>query len=303
MVTSAEALAYLAEARSTPAYGAPGNDFDLAGLREGMAQRLAPTDTAVTCRPVAADSIPCQWILAPGCDPDVRLLYLHGGGFVSGAGDHYAALAAKVSAAAGCAVLMADYRLAPEHPFPAGLQDCLSAYRWLLHNGPERATPARAVFIAGDSAGGGLVLSALLALRDQAEELPAAGIALSPFADLTLTGPSIISENGSDPIMSAECLPVFVDLYLAGSDPQDALASPVFGDFSGLPPLLLQVGQFEVIRDDCVRVAERAQAAGVDVALEVWPDMVHVFQVRELPESQQAIERIAEFMRLLMPLP
>lgn len=295
--TSARALEYLAEAQSTPSYGAPGNEFDLAGLRDGMAQRLPPHDPAVACRQVMVDGVPCEWILAPGSDPDMRLLYLHGGGFVSGAGDHYAALAAGISAAAGCAVLMADYSLAPECPFPAGLEDCLRVYLWLRDHGPQGAAPAQQCFIGGDSAGGGLTLAALLALRDRGLPLPTAGIALSAFADLTLASPSIVSETETDPIMSPGCLPVFIELYLAGTDPLEPLASPVFGDYKGIPPLLLQVGQFEVIRDDSVRVADQARAAGVDVTLEVWTDMVHVFQVRELPESQLAIERIAEFMQ------
>ena len=262
----------------------------------GMAVRQAPADSHVQCMPLLVDGVPGEWILAPGADPDVRLLYLHGGGYVSGTGAHYAAMAAEISAAARCAVLLLDYRLAPEHPFPAAIEDCCGAHEWLLNHGPTGPGPARTTFIAGDSAGGGLVLAALLALRDRARPLPAAGIALSAFADLTLTSPSLQSEAKNDPIMSPLCLPTFVDLYLAETDPRDPLASPVLADFSGIPPLLIQVGQFEIIRDDSIRVAHRARSFGVDVELEVWPGMVHVFQVRELPESKQAIGHMAAFM-------
>ncbi len=296
-MTSPQALQYLTEALKTPAYGAPGNEFNLEGLRQGMAARQPPADSQVRCTPFDLGALPCEWIVAPAADPNVRLLYLHVGGFVSGSGAHYAALAALISAAAQCAVLLLDYRLAPEHPFPAGLEDSLEAFQWMQSHGPDGPSPATTTFIAGDSAGGGLTLAALLALRDRQLPLPAAGIALSAFADLSLTSASIQSQAHTDPIMSPGCLPTFVDLYLAGSDPCDPLASPVMANFSGIPPLLLQVGDFEVIRDDSVRVATRAREDGVQVQLEVWADMVHVFQVRELPESQEAIDHIAEFMR------
>lgn len=230
----------------------------------------------------------------------MRLLYLHGGGFVSGSGAFYLPLAAHLSAAAQCAVLLADYRLAPEHPFPAGLEDCIQAHQWLVLTGPGGPALARATFIAGDSAGGGLTLSTLLVLRDRRLPLPQAGIALSPFADLTLTGESIRSEAESDPIMHPGCLPDFVSRYVAASQVCDPLASPILGDYTGLPPLLIQVGEHEIIRDDSVRAAAKARADGVDVTLEIWEGMFHVFQSHEplLPEAQEAIEHIASLMRL-----
>mgnify|MGYP005632764239 CR=1 FL=1 len=300
-MSSPESLAYLQEALSTPAYGAAGNEFDLEGLRQGMAVRQAPLDSDVQCTPVQVGTTPGEWIVAPDADPDVRLLYLHGGGYVSGSGAHYAALAAHISAAARCAVLLLDYRLAPEHPFPAAIDDCIQAHGWLLGTGPHGSAPARMTFIAGDSAGGGLVLATLLSLRDRQQPLPAAGIALSAFADLTLVGESLRTEAANDPIMSPDCLPTFVDLYLGQANPDNPLASPIFADFTGIPPLLIQVGEYEIIRDDSVLVAARARAAGVEVQLEVWPGMVHVFQVRELPESDDAIGRIADFIRRWSP--
>src|SRR5262249_39647030 len=157
-------------------------------------------------------AIPCEWVLAPGADPDVRLLYLHGGGFVSGSGGFYLTLAAHLSAAAGCAVLLPDYRLAPEHRFPAGLKDCIRSHQSMVGNGPGGPAPSRATFIAGDAAGGSLTLATLLALRDRRLPLPAGGIALSPTTDLTLASESL--RTVADPIISAKTMPVFRDHYL-----------------------------------------------------------------------------------------
>ena len=296
-MVSLESREYLRQLRETPSFGAVG--FDLEELRLGMATRREPADPAVQGLRVEIGDIPGEWVLAPGADPDVRLLYLHGGGFVSGSGAFYLPLAAHISAAAQCAVLLPDYRLAPEHPFPAGLEDCIQAHQWLTVWGPGGAARAKATFIGGDSAGGGLTLSTLLALRDRRLPFPRAGIALSPFADLTLSGESIRSEAELDPIMHPRCLPDFVALYVADSEVRAPLASPVFGDYTGLPPLLIQVGEHEVIRDDSVMVAEKARADGVEVTLEVWEGMFHVFQSHDplLPEAREAIEHIAGVIR------
>ena len=296
-MVSPESREYLRQLRETPPFGAGG--FDLEELRLCMATRREPTDAAVRSLRAELGTIPGEWVLAPGADPDVRLLYFHGGGYVSGSGAYYLPLAAHLSAAAKCAVLLPDYRLAPEHPFPAALEDCVQAHEWLTATGPAGAAPARATFIAGDSAGGGLTLATLLALRDRQLPLPRAGIALSPFADLTLTGESIHSEAKLDPIMHPRCLPEFVARYAADSQVRTPLASPAFGDYTGLPPLLIQVGEHEIIRDDSVRVAAKARADGVDVTLEVWEGMFHVFQSHEplLPEGREAIEHIASVIR------
>jgi acetyl esterase/lipase len=292
---SREARDYLRELRKRLAFGAVGNEFNLDGLRQGMGARQVPADSNVKCLPSQIDGLPCEWAVAPGADPDLRLLYLHGGGFVSGSGGNYLPLAALISAQAQCAVLLPDYRLAPEHRFPAGLEDCIRAHEWMVGSGPYGPSPAKATFIAGDSAGGGLTLSTLLALRDRGQRLPVAGMPLSACTDLTLASESMRTEE--DPICSARAMPVFADLYLGGADPRHPLASPVFGDYTGIPPLLIQVGQHEMLRDDCVRVAAKARADGADVTLEVWEGMVHVFQIRGLPESREAIEHIAAFMR------
>ena len=297
---SLQSQAYIRMLRESPAFGASG--FDFVGLREGMAARREPIDSSVTCTRIDIDGIPGEWVVAPGADPDVRMLYLHGGGFVSGSSEYYLALAGRISTAARCAVLLPDYRLAPESPFPTGLEDCIRAYGWLRATGPNVPAPARATFIAGDSAGGGLTLSTLLALRDRGQQLPLAAIALSPFADLTLTGESIRYEGDLDPIMHPSCLPDFVKRYVADADVHQPLISPVFGDYSLIPPLLIQVGEHEIIRDDSVRVAAKARGDGVEVELEIWPGMFHVFQSHEplLPEGVQAVNHIASFMRSCM---
>jgi len=294
---SQESCEYWQERRKSPPFGAAGNEFDLHRLRQGMATRQEPANKDVRCIRSQIDGMPCEWVVAPGADPDLRLLYLHGGGYVSGAGENYLPLAADISTAAQCAVLLPDYRLAPEHAFPAGLEDCIRAHEWMLASGPYGASPAEATFIAGDSAGGGLTLATLLALRDRHQTLPIAAIPISAFADLTLASESIQSQSGTEVFMDPSCLLEFVDLYTPSGDVCDPLVSPVFGDYTGIPPLLIQVGEYEVIRDDSVRVAAKARADGVEVELEVWPGQVHVFQIRGLPESREAVERIASFMR------
>lgn len=290
---SPEGLAFLKNRRQSPPFGAV--SFDLNGLRAGMGARQEPTVKGVQLIRTRIGDIPCEWVLAPGADADVRLLYLHGGGWVSGSGGGYLPLAAEISLAAHCAVLLPDYRLAPEHPFPAGLEDCIAAHDWLTANGPTGPAPAKATFIAGDSAGGNLTLATLLALRDRKRPLPAGGIPISAATDFTLASESL--KTVDDPIISARTMPEFRERYLGKTDPRNPLASPVFGDYRGIPPLLIQVGEEEMLRDDSIRVAKKAQADGAPLTLEVWPGMVHVFQIRGLPESREAIQHMAEFMR------
>jgi monoterpene epsilon-lactone hydrolase len=296
---SPEGIEYLQKLRKRTPFGT--NDFNLSGLRAGMGLRREPTIKDVKLIKVKIGDIPCEWVLAPGADADIRLLYLHGGGFVSGSGGYYLRQAAYISAAAKCAVLLPDYRLAPEHPFPAGLDDCVVAHQWMVANGPAGPARARATFVAGDSAGGSLTLATLLALRDRKLPLPAGGIPLSPTTDLTLASDSLKTVH--DPIISAKTMPVFRDHYLGKTDPRNPLASPVFGDYRGLPPLLIQVGEHEMLRDDSIRVAKKARADGIPVRLEVWPGMFHVFQSHEplLPEAREAIGHIGEFVQSLVP--
>lgn len=294
---SPEGAAFLEKLKQGTPFGTV--DFNLEALRAGMGTRNEPRVAGVRLVRVKVGEIPCEWVLAPGADPDLRLLYLHGGGWVSGSGGNYLPLAADISLAAKCAVLLPDYRLAPEHRFPAGLEDCVAAHDWLVANGPTGPGPANATFIAGDSAGGNLTLATLLALRDRQRPLPAGGIALSAATDFTLASESLKTVH--DPIISARTMPEFRVRYLDQADPRNPLASPVFGDYRGLPPLLIQVGEHEMLRDDSIRVAQKAAADGIPVKLEVWPGMVHVFQIRGLPESREAIEHIAAFMRSRLP--
>jgi acetyl esterase/lipase len=192
-------------------------------------------------------------------------------------------------------VLLIDYRLAPEHPHPAAVEDSTRAYRWLLETG---SNPKR-MAIAGDSAGGGLTVATLVALRDAGVPLPAAAVCLSPWVDLEGIGESMTTKAAVDPMVQREPLLRMASMYLAGQDPRTPLAAPLYADLRGLPPLLIQVGTAETLLDDSVRLAERARAAGVQVTLEPWEDMIHVWQAfaAMLPEGQQAIERIGEFLR------
>lgn len=298
---SRQSIEYLQKLRKNTPFGTV--DFDLEQLRAGMGSRREPTIDGVRLMRTTIGEVPCEWVLAPGADGDVRLLYLHGGGFVSGSGAFYLTLAAHISAAAKCAVLLPDYRLAPEHPFPAGLEDCIAAHKWIVSNGPSGPAPAKATFVAGDSAGGCLTLATLLALRDRRLPLPAGAIPLSPTTDFTLASESL--KTVDDPIISARTMPVFRDLYLGNTDPRNPLASPVFGDYRGIPPLLIQVGEHEMLRDDSIRVANKAQSDGIQVTLEVWPGMFHVFQSHEplLPEAQESIQHMADFIRSELPKP
>jgi acetyl esterase/lipase len=192
-------------------------------------------------------------------------------------------------------VLALDYRLAPEHPFPAALDDALAAYRWLLAEGAD----PRRIAVMGDSAGGGLAFSLLLRLRDQGAPLPAAAVALSAWTDLALTGASLRLNAAADPMLNAEDLPKLAACYLASADPRDPYASPLYGDATGLPPTLIQAGSDEILHDDSTRMADRLRAAGCEVELEIWPRMPHAWHLFApvLPEARRAIERIGAFVR------
>jgi epsilon-lactone hydrolase len=259
-------------------------------------------DFAAEVRRIEVSGVPCEWLLAAGAAPDRRLLYIHGGGWTAGGLDSHRPLSARISAATGCAVLAVDYRLAPEHPFPAGLDDCIAAYRWLRENGPAGSLPASSLFVAGDSAGGNLTLALLLALKQRGLPLPDAAVPISPATDFLGSGDSYRTRAERDPIltMDPEGIRLLAQVYLQGrAKPEDPLVSPLYGDFAGLPPLLIHVGDAEVLLDDSTRVAERAKAAGVDVTLEVFPDMPHVWHAFApfLPEASDAIARIGAFVR------
>ena len=256
---------------------------------------MFPVPDDVTREPVDAGGVPAEWIAAPGTDADRVIYYLHGGGYAIGSINTHREMISRLSRASGARALAINYRLAPEHPFPAAIEDATTAYRWLLSTGVD---PARIV-IAGDSAGGGLTVATLISLRDAGDPLPAAAVCLSPWVDLEMTGDSMTTKAEVDPMITKEDVLEGAQAYLNGADPRTPLASPIHADLSGLPPLLIHVGTAEVLLDDATRLAERARSAGVDVTLEPWDDMIHVFQffASMLPEGQQAIDRIGEFVR------
>ncbi|MBI3798128.1 MAG: alpha/beta hydrolase [Deltaproteobacteria bacterium] len=268
---------------------------DMKSMRAVMEEMSVPVPPDVKCTPVNAGGVPAEWVIAPGAAEDHFLLYLHGGGYVLGSINTHREMVSRLSRAAGVRALVLDYRLAPESPFPAAVDDATAAYRWLLSQG---AKPACTV-IAGDSAGGGLTLATLVALRDAKVPLPAAGVCLSPWADMEGVGASMTSKAKEDPVVQKEGLLGMAKLYLGGADPKTPLAAPLHADLRGLPPLLIQVGSAETLLDDSTRVAERAKMAGVKVDLEVWNEMIHVWQLFApiLPEGQEAIEKIGKFIR------
>lgn len=244
---------------------------------------------------IKAGEVRADCITVPVSHADRHVLFLHGGGYRTGAPATYRHFTWRIAAATRASVLAIDYRLAPEHPFPAALEDAVAAYRWLLAEGAE---PGK-VLIMGDSAGGGLALATLLKLRDERCPLPGAAVALSPWTDLALTGASLKLNARSDPMLEVEHLPALVEEYLAGADPRLPYASPLYGDLGGLPPTLIQVGGDEILRDDAVRMHERLRRAGCQAELEIWPRMPHVWQAFApvLPEARQAIEHIGNFAR------
>jgi len=258
------------------------------------AERVFPIPPDVKVEPVTAPTAPAEWLTPPGARDDTVVLYLHGGGYVIGSPRSHRHLAAAVGTAAKSRVLLSDYRLAPEHPFPAAVDDAVAAYRWLLD---RKIAPARIV-IGGDSAGGGLTVATLLALRDAGVQLPAAGVCISPWVDLTCAGGSYATRADVDPIVKRDGVAMMATAYLGGQDAKTPLASPLFADLRGLPPLLIQVGDDEVLLDDSVQLAERARKAGVEATLDVWPKMVHVWHwfFPMLDEGQAAIDRIGEFV-------
>ena len=254
-----------------------------------------PVPQDVKAEPVDAGGIPAEWIAAPGADAERVIYYLHGGGYTIGSINTHRQMISHLSRAAGARALAIDYRLSPEHPFPAAVEDATTAYRWLLSTGVD---PDRIV-IAGDSAGGGLTVATLVSLRDAGDPLPAAAVCLSPWVDMEATGDSMTTRAEADPMISREDVLEGAQAYLNGADPRTPLASPIHADLKGLPPLLIHVGTAEVLLDDSTRLAERARSADVDVTLEPWDDMIHVFQffASTLPEAQQAIDRIGAFVR------
>jgi acetyl esterase/lipase len=235
-----------------------------------------------------------EWLLPAGAGKDKVILYTIGGGYISGTCSDHRTLVAKVAQGSGIALLMFDHRLAPENPYPAALEDSLKAYRWLL----EQGTSPDNILIMGESAGGGLCLATLLAIRDQGLPLPAGAVALSPWTDLTLSGESYLTKRNvciSPPGMSRVCS----KYYYGEHDPTDPWISPFYGDLHGLPPIFINVGTYETMLDDSTRFAAKAKAAGVDITLVLGENMVHCYPLMApmFPEATQALDEICAFIR------
>ncbi|MGA9722418.1 MAG: alpha/beta hydrolase [Candidatus Binatus sp.] len=261
--------------------------------RAGMERISERVPADVICEKVNAGGVSAEWIAAPGAIADRVILYLHGGGYVLGSINTHRAMISRIARASNARALAIDYRLAPEHPFPAAVEDTIASYRWLLAEGYQ---PGKIV-IAGDSAGGGLTIAALLAIRDAGLPMPAGAVPISPWTDLEGTGESVRTRAAKDVMVTQDNLASSAKQYYGAHDPKDPLVSPLHANFRGLPPMLIQVGDAEILLDDATRVAARAKAAGVQVELEVWDEMPHVWHVfaKLLPEGQQAIDKIGKF--------
>jgi monoterpene epsilon-lactone hydrolase len=254
-----------------------------------------PLASDIKVEPVDAGGVNAEWVTSSESRSERVILYTHGGCYISGSPLTVRECCSRVARAAEAKVLSLDYRLAPEHPFPAALDDVIAAYTWLLESGYQ----ARNIVISGESAGGGLTFAALMKIRDDARlPMPALGVPISPWIDMTLQHKSLKC-NVSRDIASTVPLEIGARLYVGSSDPRGPYVSPLFGDLAGLPPLLIQVGGGEVLLDDGIAIAHEARRQGVDMTLEVWPEMVHVWHwyATELDEGREAIESIGEFIK------
>ena len=258
------------------------NDIDTRGLQYGV-------KPDVTVEPVNTNGVRAEWTSTPQADRDAALLYLHGGGYVIGSLDSHRHLVCEAGRAASSWALALDYRLAPEHPFPAAVDDAIAGYRFLL----ARDYPPGRIAIAGDSAGGGLVVSAMVAIRDAGLPQPACGWCISPWVDMEALGETMTTRAAIDPTVQKAGILDMARLYLNGADPRSPLAAPIHADLTGLPPLLIQVGAAETLLDDALRLAKTAGAADVRVDLQIWPKMIHVWHLFH-PELKAGLQAIAD---------
>jgi epsilon-lactone hydrolase len=266
-------------------------DIDARGLQYGLASDVSVEVTS-------ANGVPAEWTSTPQAERDAVLLYLHGGGFVIGSLYSHRHLVCEAGRAARAFTLALDYRLAPEHPFPAAVEDAVAGYRFLLARG---YTPGR-IAIAGDSAGGGLVVSAMIVVRDAGLPQPACGWCISPWVDLEALGETMSSKAAADPTVQKAGILDMARLYLNGADPRSPLAAPIYADLAGLAPLLIQVGASETLLDDAIRLAKVAGAVDVRVDLQIWPEMIHVWHLfhPELKAGLRAIEQGGSFVRAMI---
>jgi monoterpene epsilon-lactone hydrolase len=289
-------VAVLEELREHQAAAAKRPSASLAEARAAFtpAGRVHPIPHDVRITDVTAGGVPAHWLDAPGADLEPVLLFLHGGGFQFGSLASDGELAARLGRAARMRVLFPEYRLAPEHPFPAALDDVRAVWRWLRL---DQGRPAQSLAVAGDSAGGGLAVSLLVATRDAGETLPVAAVLMSPTVDLTGSGSSMIERVDQDPISTPELLGRLASDYLASADPTTQAASPLFAPLGGLPPMLIEVGTADLLLSDSERLAAAASAAGVEVHLEVGEGLPHVYPLMaDTPEAAEATTRMGHFL-------
>jgi monoterpene epsilon-lactone hydrolase len=267
--------------------------------QERAATKFIRLPKQVTVTAVDAAGVQAEWIEWKGKDSARYILYLHGGGYVICSPRTHRDLVWRIARSSCARALLIDYRLAPEHPHPAAVEDALTAYRWLLESGVD---PSR-IAVMGDSAGGGLALVLIQQARRLHLPPPACAVCLSPWADLTCSGNSLRINSGKDPVIPSQAVPVFARLYLPEGDLAVPTASPLFGDFTDFPPVLIHAGTDEVLLDDARRVAEKISQAGAFVDLKIWPDMIHVFQALAfmLPEARNAIKEIGFFVKSRIP--
>jgi acetyl esterase/lipase len=270
-------------------------DFNRVRRRWRWLTRMMPTALGVRVEADEITGLYVEW-LTPKTRMDGKLLlYLHGGAYVIGGCDMHRQMVSHIARAGRIRALLPEYRLAPEHRFPAAIDDAVAVFKSLLDMGIQ----AEDIVFAGESAGGGLALATLLALRDAGDPLPAAAVLLSPFLDLTGSGDSMRTRATQDPWFRAQDLPIVANLYCEPHQRRFPLVSPVFADIEGLPPMFVQVGDDEILLSDSERITDACIAAGIEVELEVWPEMWHVFQVfvGNMPESRQAIDNVGRYIR------
>jgi acetyl esterase/lipase len=252
--------------------GFPEDTIELRKAYDAMGE-IFPTAADVTIEEVKANGVPAEWSSTPGAARDRVIMYVHGGGYVIGSVASHRHLVTELGRAAGTRALSLDYRLAPEHPFPAAVDDALAGYRFLLSEGFEPGNIA----IAGDSAGGGLTVATLLAIREAGLPQPSMGFCISPWVDLEALGNSMVTQAALDPMVQKDGLMGMAAAYLNGGNARNPLAAPLHGNFKGIAPLLIQVGASETLLDDSTRLASVAGAADVEVNLQIWPEMIHVW--------------------------
>lgn len=264
---------------------------------DGMAPRIAATTRVAA---VDAEGVPCEWVLAEGADPARRLLWIHGGGWIAGTLAGYRHQVEALSVETGMAVLAVDYRLAPEHPYPAGLDDCRAAWLWMLENGPDGRGASTVAMLAGDSAGGNLTFALMLRLKDEGLPLPKAAAAFGPATDFLGRSPSRKQRAHLDPMIDPARIEDIRAMYIQDDTPWDhPYVSPVYGDLSGLPPFLVHAGEREVLHDDGLRIVEAARASGVDARFRTLPGLIHTteYWCHAVPEGRASLDEVGAWLR------